>query len=275
MITRIFPVLGLMLAPLAVVAQSPLEYRVSVARAEGGPTMPRLRLSVDQVSDTATTRFIRTMRLKGVIDLVSRADRNTEDSFIEGDFGYRMRLGKAPVLDINNPDAIDTWANPMVGLYADGRYETNQPLSEQLFSGQVRLVFTHVGWQGPILLLPQIELAFGATRAVTSDVRDAIGISNGTNTRFDLDAEWRIAFGRFATGVFDKLWFFANMRAFSTSGLESPLESLGYSSGTWSAARLMYEVKILQARGVFVQFARGRLPTQPVSLGNWQVGLQK
>ena len=58
-------------------------------------------------------------------------------------------------------------------------------------------------------------------------------------------------------------------------GLESALESLGYSSGTWLAARLMYEVKFLQARGVFVQFGRGRLPTQPNSLGNWQVGLQK
>lgn len=275
MITRLFWVVGLMLAPLSLVAQSPFEYRVSVARAEGGPTMPRLRLSVDQESDTASTRFIRTTRLKGVIDLVSRADRNTEDSFIEGDFGYRMRLGTAPPLDINNPDAIDTWANPMLGVYADGRFESNQPLSEQLFSGQVRVIFTHVGWQGPVLLLPQLEVAFGATRTVTSDVRDAIGLSSGTNTRLDVDAEWRIAFGRFATGVFDKLWFFANVRAFSTNGLESALESLGYSSGTWVAGRLMYEVNFLQARGVFVQFARGRLPTQPVSLGNWQVGLQK
>jgi len=275
MITRMYVAAVLMLAPLAVVAQSPFEYRVSVARAEGGPTMPRLRLSVDRESDTATTKFIRTTRLKGVVDLVTRADRNTEDSFIEGDFGYRMRLGKAPRLDIDNPAAIDTWANPMLGFYADARFEANQPLSEQLLSAQLRLVFTHVGWQGPVLLLPQIEVAFGATRTVTSDVRDAIGISSGTNTRLDVDAEWRVSFGRFATGVFDKLWFFANVRAFSTSGLESALESLGYSSGTWAAARLMYEVNILQARGVFVQFARGRLPTQPVSLGNWQIGLQK
>jgi hypothetical protein len=275
MIGRIRVVAGLMLVPLSLAAQGPIAFGVSVARPEGGPTMPRLRLDLDKVSDTTTTMWMRTFRLKGALDLVSRADRNTEDSYLEADFGYRTRLGKAPPLNINDPDAIDTWPVPMLGFYADGRFESNQSFSEQLFSGQARVVFTHVGWTGLILLVPQVELAFGATRSVTSDVRDSLGIPSGTNTRFDLDAEWRVAFGRFATGVFDKLWLFVYVRAFSTSGLEPELESLGYSSGTWYAARLMYEVNVLTARGVFVQFARGALPTQPVSLGNWQVGLRR
>lgn len=272
---RMMVVAGLMLVPLSLAAQGPIEFSVSVARPEGGPTMPRLRLDLDKVSDTATTRWMRTMRFNGALDLVSRADRNTDDSYLQADFGYRTRLGTAPPLDINDPNAIDTWPIPMLGFYANGQFETNQAFSEQLFSGQARVVFTHVGWRGAILLVPQMELAFGATRTVTSDVRDSLGIGNSTNARVDFNAEWRVAFGRFATGVFDKLWFFANVRAFSTSGLEPELESLGFSSGTWIAARLMYEVNFLQARGVFVQFATGRLPTQPVSIGNWQIGLRK
>jgi hypothetical protein len=261
--------------PLGLDAQSPLEYRLSVTRAEGGPTMPRLRLDLDHASDTATTRLMRTIRLKGALDLASRADRNTEDSFIEGDVGYRMRIGTAPPLDIDDPNAIDTWPNPMLGIYGDGRFETNQSFSEQLVSGQVRAVFTHVGWRGLILLVPQAEVAFGLTRTVASDTRDATGLPSSASTRVEAQAVWRVAFGRFATGIFDKLWFFGELRAFHANGMEEPFVALGYSKGTWIAARLMYEVQILQARGVFVQYSRGRVPTQPSLLGAWQVGLRR
>jgi hypothetical protein len=271
--------LGLLLlaAPPVTLAQdsSGIGYRMSATRPDGGPVMPRLRVGTNFQNAGVSERGSWNARFRAALDLVSRDDRNTEDSFAELAAGYRWLLANPPSPDINDTTAIDRATNPMLGIYLDGRYESNQALTEQLGSGQVRLIFTHTAWDGLMLLLPQAELAVGLTRSVASAVRDALGTGDETNQRIEAEALWRVNFGRFVKGPLENLWLFAELRAFRTDGLGAPLESFGFSEGSYLALRARLDVRVFGADGVFVQWARGRLPAQPTLFGDWQVGLRK
>ena len=271
----------LLAGPLTASAQNDdkwLTYRLGLTRPEGGPTMARLRVDAKHETMDVNSSFtsIWQFRFRAALDHTSRSDRNTEDSFAEIAFGKRWALGGESI-----PTSItDTLASAgasyaMIGIYGDGRYESNQTFAEQLGSGQLRLIFTHGKYSGPWLLVPQWQVAWGMTRAIDSDAHEVLGVSKEFHSRLDAEAFWSVPFSAFSKGGLSRLSLNAEFRAFKTSDLDPFLEAIGFASGRYFAAGADYRVRLGQANAVFVRWHRGRLPAQPVLLGAWQVGLRQ
>jgi hypothetical protein len=259
-------------------APSPFSYHLGLKAPEDGPRMPNLRLEYERASSGTSESFTShwSARARAKADLVSRADRNPDDSFAEGAFGYLWTLsGRSP-----SPEVFDTSSSAgtdygAIGIYGDARYETNQSFSEQLGSAQLRVIYTHGHHTGAWLLLPQTQLAVGVTRAVDSEVRDALGVDSESNLRVEGEAYWIVDFAAFTTGAASRISLLGTWRAFRTNGLDDRLGALGFESGNYFAAEAGYAVRFWSVTGLFVRWSHGRLPSQPVNIGAWQVGVRR
>jgi hypothetical protein len=211
------------------------------------------------------------MRVK--IDLTSRADRNPDDSFAEGAFGYQRALsGKSVVIDTSSRLATDYG---MIGLYGDARYESNQSSTECLGSAQLRAIYTHNHYSGAWLLIPQTQVAVGITTSAGSDARDSLNLASDSNMRLDGEAYWLVDFSAFSTGAMARTSIAAEWRGFRQNAMDARLASLGFESGNYFGAEVGYAVKFWTVTGFYVKWSKGRLPSQPVNKGAWQVGVRR
>ena len=254
---------------------SAFKYHLGMKSPEGGPNMPNVRLGYESessgVSESFTSRWNRMLRVK--IDLTTRADRNPDDSYAEGAFGHQWAFsGKSNVIDTTSKLATDYG---MVGLYGDARYETNQSFSEQLGSAQLRLIYTHNNHTGIWLLIPQAQGALGVTTSVGSEVRDSLNLGSDSNLRLEGEAYWIVDFRAFSAGAIARTSIAAEWRGFRTNGLDPQLASMGFESGNYFGAEVGYAVKLWAVNGVYVRWSTGRLPSQPVSVSAWLVGVRR
>jgi hypothetical protein len=241
----------------------PFSYNLGVKMPDNGPNMPNLRLNLDKRGMVVDENFtsVKRWRTRGRIDLTTRADQNPDDSFAEGAFGLVK-----PWLNNTGTERL------IFGFYVDGRAESNQSLSESLASLQVRTIVSHLHRKGAGMLLPQVEVAWGATWAVKSDVQDALSAESATTTRLDAEAYWNVPLRGFTAGL-PPITLGAELRGFLTSGLDPAQEALGFDDGAHAAVTASYAFKLPGFNGVFVRWSRGRLPTQPVLASTWQFGV--
>lgn len=253
-------------APAQDVSPGPLSFALGIKQPDDGPNMPNLRLTLERRGIVVDESFtsVRRWRVRGRLDLTTRAPMNPDDSFAEVAFGLVK-----PWLDPSGRERL------VFGVYADARGESNQTASELLASMQGRLIISHLRRRGPWLLVPQVELALGITWAAESRLHDAIGVEPGANARVDAEAHWSVPFRAFATGLLAPLTFDAALRGFRTSGVDAALEALGQDEGGHASVTAAYGFVRWGLTGVFVRWSRGRLPAQPVLTGAWSVGLAK
>jgi len=254
---------------------SAFSYHLGMKSPDGGPNMPNVRLGYESessgVSESFTSRWNRMLRVK--IDLTTRADRNPDDSFAEGAFGYQRAFsGKSIVTDTSSTLARDYG---MIGFYGDARYESNQSFSEQLGSAQLRVIYTHNNHTGAWLLIPQTQIAVGVTTSMSSEVRDSLNLGSDSNLRLEGEAYWVVDLSAFSTGAIARTSIAAEWRGFRTNGLDPQLASLGFESGNYFGAEAGYAIKLWAVNSVYVRWSKGRLPSQPVNTSAWQVGVRR
>jgi hypothetical protein len=254
----------------------PLSFHLALRHPDAGPTMPGIRVDLQRewgrVSENFTSRW--EARVRGALDATSRADRNPEDSFVEGAWGHQWAPGAraATVLDTLSSAGTDYG---FLGVYGDARYEANQPFTERLASLQLRVLYTHNHHTGAWLLVPQAQAAFGATRSLGSDTRDRLGLEATTNARLDAELLWLVDFSAFATGAASHVSMRAEWRAFRATGTDAALAALGFARGNYGALEGAVAVRRWSVPSLFARWTRGRLPTQPADVVAWQVGVRR
>src|SRR5688500_8838612 len=201
---------------------NPWSFMLGIKQPEDGPTMPSLRVDLNKHVLLVDESFesVKRWRFRGRIDVATRAPMNPDDSFAEAAFGVVR-----PWVNASGGE------NLVFGLYADGRAESNQTVSEWLASGQLRVIISHLHHRGAWLLFPQIEIAAGATWAVESKIRETLGAESEANFRVEGEAYWIMPLRAFATGVLGPITLSAELRGCRTNGVDPALRPRGYDRG--------------------------------------------
>lgn len=152
--------------------------------------------------------------------------------------------------------------------------EANQRFTESLVAFRGELIYTHdqpdLVWQ----FVPHVLLAYGLSRVTASRLRDSVGASDDNEQLFDATVNWGLSFGALgAMGPIARLTLIPGIRHFEKTGVDPRAKSVDVTSGTHTSVMAMYPTSLKWISAVFVEWARGPLPTQPQRRRAWLIGV--